>query len=73
MEPLRCVVEIPAGSRNTYESDPERKAVVFDRFVSADRDTARAAIDAARERHRAARRAGPGEAPAAESRPRANG
>jgi inorganic pyrophosphatase len=28
-------VEIPMGSRNKYEYDPERKAIKLDRFVSA--------------------------------------
>lgn len=32
---LICVVEIPMGSRNKYEYDPELKAIKFDRFVSA--------------------------------------
>ena len=30
-----CMVEIPMGSRNKYEYDPELKAIRFDRFVSA--------------------------------------
>jgi inorganic pyrophosphatase len=34
-EPLICMVEIPMGSRNKYEYDPELKAIKFDRFVSA--------------------------------------
>ncbi len=34
-EPLICMVEIPMGSRNKYEYDPERKAIKLDRFVSA--------------------------------------
>jgi inorganic pyrophosphatase len=34
-EPLMCMVEIPMGSRNKYEYDAERKAIKFDRFVSA--------------------------------------
>jgi inorganic pyrophosphatase len=34
-EPLMCVVEIPKGSRNKYEYDPELKAIKLDRFVSA--------------------------------------
>jgi inorganic pyrophosphatase len=34
-EPLMCVVEIPKGSRNKYEYDPELKAIKPDRFVSA--------------------------------------
>jgi inorganic pyrophosphatase len=32
---LRCVVEIPKGSRNKYEWDPELGAIKLDRFVSA--------------------------------------
>jgi inorganic pyrophosphatase len=32
---LRCVVEIPKGSRNKYEFDRELNAIRFDRFVSA--------------------------------------
>jgi inorganic pyrophosphatase len=32
---VRCVVEIPKGSRNKYEFDPELGAIRFDRFVSA--------------------------------------
>jgi inorganic pyrophosphatase len=32
---LVCIVEIPMGSRNKYEYDPELKAIKFDRFVSA--------------------------------------
>ncbi|MFZ0089798.1 MAG: inorganic diphosphatase [Solirubrobacteraceae bacterium] len=32
---LICMVEIPMGSRNKYEYDPELKAIKFDRFVSA--------------------------------------
>jgi inorganic pyrophosphatase len=34
-EPLQCVVEIPKGSRNKYEWDPELGAIKLDRFVSA--------------------------------------
>jgi inorganic pyrophosphatase len=33
--PLLCVVEIPKGSRNKYEYDPELGAIKLDRFVSA--------------------------------------
>jgi inorganic pyrophosphatase len=32
---LICMVEIPKGSRNKYEYDPELGAIKFDRFVSA--------------------------------------
>ena len=32
---LICMIEIPKGSRNKYEYDPELKAIKFDRFVSA--------------------------------------
>ena len=32
---LICMVEIPMGSRNKYEFDPELGAIRFDRFVSA--------------------------------------
>jgi inorganic pyrophosphatase len=32
---LRCVVEIPKGSRNKYEYDPELQAIKLDRFLSA--------------------------------------
>jgi len=28
-----CIIEIPKGSRNKYEWDPERKAIVLDRFL----------------------------------------
>jgi inorganic pyrophosphatase len=35
LTPLTCVVEIPKGSRNKYEWDPELGAVKLDRFVSA--------------------------------------
>jgi inorganic pyrophosphatase len=34
-EPLICMIEIPMGSRNKYEYDPELKAIKLDRFVSA--------------------------------------
>jgi inorganic pyrophosphatase len=34
-EPLVCVVEIPKGSRNKYEYDPELGGIKLDRFVSA--------------------------------------
>ena len=34
-EPLMCMVEIPMGSRNKYEYDPELRAIKLDRFVSA--------------------------------------
>jgi inorganic pyrophosphatase len=33
--PLICMVEIPMGSRNKYEYDPELKAIKLERFVSA--------------------------------------
>jgi inorganic pyrophosphatase len=32
---LICMVEIPMGSRNKYEYDPQLGAIKFDRFVSA--------------------------------------
>jgi len=32
---LQCVIEIPRGSRNKYEYDPELGAIRLDRFVSA--------------------------------------
>lgn len=32
---VQCVVEIPRGSRNKYEFDPELGAIRLDRFVSA--------------------------------------
>jgi inorganic pyrophosphatase len=32
---LTCVVEIPKGSRNKYEYDPDLGAVKLDRFISA--------------------------------------
>ena len=32
-EPLNCFVEIPKGSRNKYEWDPELKAIKLDRFL----------------------------------------
>lgn len=35
VEVLRCVVEVPKGSRNKYEYDFELGAVKLDRFVSA--------------------------------------
>ena len=34
-ETFHCVVEIPRGSRNKYEFDPELGAIRLDRFVSA--------------------------------------
>jgi inorganic pyrophosphatase len=34
-QPLLCVVEIPRGSRNKYEYDPELGAIKLDRFISA--------------------------------------
>ncbi|HET8979255.1 MAG TPA: inorganic diphosphatase [Solirubrobacteraceae bacterium] len=34
-EALICMVEIPMGSRNKYEFDPELGGIKFDRFVSA--------------------------------------
>jgi inorganic pyrophosphatase len=34
-EPLVCIIEIPKGSRNKYEYDPELGAIKLDRFVSA--------------------------------------
>jgi inorganic pyrophosphatase len=34
-EPLICMIEIPMGSRNKYEYDPQLKAIKLDRFVSA--------------------------------------
>lgn len=34
-EELMCVIEIPKGSRNKYEYDPELGAIKLDRFVSA--------------------------------------
>lgn len=33
--PLICMIEIPMGSRNKYEFDPELGAIKFNRFVSA--------------------------------------
>jgi len=33
--PLACVIEIPKGSRNKYEYDPELGGIKLDRFVSA--------------------------------------
>jgi inorganic pyrophosphatase len=32
---IRCVVEIPKGSRNKYEYDPETGDIVLDRFLSS--------------------------------------
>ena len=32
---LNCVVEIPKGSRNKYEYDPELGGIKLDRFISA--------------------------------------
>lgn len=32
---IRCVVEIPKGSRNKYEYDPECDAITLDRFLSS--------------------------------------
>ena len=32
---LRCIVEIPKGSRNKYEYDPELGGIKLDRFISA--------------------------------------
>ena len=32
---LTCIVEIPKGSRNKYEYDPELGAIKLDRFISA--------------------------------------
>ncbi|MDQ4102940.1 MAG: inorganic diphosphatase [Actinomycetota bacterium] len=34
-ESLLCIVEIPKGSRNKYEYDPDLELMVFDRFLSA--------------------------------------
>jgi inorganic pyrophosphatase len=34
-DPLLCIVEIPKGSRNKYEYDPDLDLMVFDRFLSA--------------------------------------
>jgi inorganic pyrophosphatase len=34
-DPLICIVEIPKGSRNKYEYDPDLGAIKLDRFVSA--------------------------------------
>jgi inorganic pyrophosphatase len=34
-EPLVCIIEIPKGSRNKYEYDPDLGAIKLDRFVSA--------------------------------------
>ena len=33
--PLRCVIQIPEGSPNKYEYDPELCAIKLDRFISA--------------------------------------
>jgi hypothetical protein len=33
--PLGCVIEIPKGSRNKYEYDPELGGIKLDRFISA--------------------------------------
>jgi inorganic pyrophosphatase len=33
--PLVCIIEIPKGSRNKYEYDPELGGIKLDRFVSA--------------------------------------
>jgi inorganic pyrophosphatase len=33
LEPLNCFIEIPKGSRNKYEWDPELKAIKLDRFL----------------------------------------
>ncbi|MDQ3850029.1 MAG: inorganic diphosphatase [Actinomycetota bacterium] len=32
---LMCIVEIPKGSRNKYEWDPERRIIVLDRYLSS--------------------------------------
>ncbi|MFL5829756.1 MAG: inorganic diphosphatase [Solirubrobacteraceae bacterium] len=34
-DPLICIVEIPKGSRNKYEYDPDLGGIKLDRFVSA--------------------------------------
>jgi inorganic pyrophosphatase len=34
-ETVKCVVEIPKGSRNKYEYDPKLDAIKLDRFLSA--------------------------------------
>ncbi|MBV8539750.1 MAG: inorganic diphosphatase [Pseudonocardiales bacterium] len=34
-DPLLCIVEIPKGSRNKYEYDPDLGLMIFDRFLSA--------------------------------------
>jgi inorganic pyrophosphatase len=34
-QPVLCVVEIPRGSRNKYEFDPDVGAIKLDRFISA--------------------------------------
>jgi len=33
--PVRCVIEIPKGSRNKYEYDPQLGGIKLDRFISA--------------------------------------
>ncbi len=33
-KPLKCFIEIPKGSRNKYEYDPEVGAIKLDRFIS---------------------------------------
>ena len=35
VQPLICVIEIPQGSRNKYEYDPELGGIKLDRFISA--------------------------------------
>jgi inorganic pyrophosphatase len=35
VEPLICVIEIPQGSRNKYEYDPDLGGIKLDRFISA--------------------------------------
>ena len=32
-EPLHCLVEVPKGSRNKYQWDPELRAIKLDRFL----------------------------------------
>jgi inorganic pyrophosphatase len=34
-DPLICIIEIPKGSRNKYEYDPDLGGIKLDRFVSA--------------------------------------
>ena len=34
-DPLLCIVEIPKGSRNKYEWEPELGLMLLDRFLSA--------------------------------------